>query len=190
MPFKMFRVNSAAELDSAPVALTAHYPLEKRDYKPYAQCNLCWNDDALLLRMWAFEVSPPPGSELKALLYLWEERPDTALAVTMEPEEKCAFSLYRDGEFQIVSPPEGFHLHPHSGEDLQGIYWGGLVTLPKSWLAQWGKVRLKAGAVIPGNFYKLCPGPEMAHQGSAFPVDFLENPFDRESMEEFLVVSY
>ncbi|MGI6404516.1 MAG: hypothetical protein ACOX0K_10010 [Oscillospiraceae bacterium] len=190
MPFKMFRVNSAAELDSAPVALTAHYPLEKRDYKPYAQCNLCWNEDALLLRMWAFELSPPPSSQLMALLYLWEEQPHTALAVTMEPEEICTFSLYKQGVFQPIEPPQNFRLHPHSGEDLQGVYWGGLATLPKRWLEQWGEVPLKAGAKMWGNFFKLCPGPEMAHQGSAFPADFLGDPFDRKSMEQFLVVSY
>ncbi|HHY52306.1 MAG TPA: hypothetical protein GX499_03575 [Clostridiales bacterium] len=190
MPFKMFRVNSAAELDSAPVALIANYPLEKRDYKPYAQCNFCWNEEALFLRMWAFELTPPPGSRLTALLYLWEEQLQKALAVTMEPEEKCTLSLYENGAFQPVEPPEGFRLHPHSGEDLQGVYWGGLATLPKSWLEQWGRVPLQAGAVMRGNFFKLCPGPEMAHQGSAFPADFLGNPFDRESMEPFLVVSY
>lgn len=190
MPFQIFRVQNAAQLDSAPVALIAHYPLEKRDYKPYAQCNLCWSEDALLLRMWAFELSPPPGSRLMALLYLWGEQPEIALAVTMEPEEPCSFSLYEEDSFHPIAPPEGFRLHPHSGEDLQGVYWGGLAALPLSWLAQPGKIELEAGAALYGNFYKLCPGPERAHLGSAFPADLSHRPFGREKAEELRMVSY
>lgn len=189
MSFQIFKVKNAAELDSAPVALISSYPLEERDYKPYAQCNLCLSGDSLLLRMWAFELSPPAGSNLMALLYLFEDKPSVALGVTLRPGEECGFSLYEGGEFSPLAPPEGFRLHPHSGEDLQGVYWGGLAALPLEWLAGMGTPRLRGGDAIAGNFFKLCPGPQMAHYGSFFPADFLGNPYDLKSMGELLVVS-
>lgn len=189
MPFSVFRVKGAAQLDAAPVAVVTHYPLERRDYKPYAQCNLCLEEESLLLRMWAFEVSPPEGSELRAVLYLFAERPELAFQAVITPQGGYRFSLREGDRETALEPPPSFHLHPHSGEDLQGVYWGGLAVLPLEWLRQVGKTALETGASFAGNFFKLCPGPVMAHQGSYFPADFTQNPFGREGMGEFTVRS-
>ncbi len=170
MLFRVFRVGGAAELDGAPVALIGDYPLERRDYKPFAQCNLCLTATHFLLRMWAFEVSPQPGSELRAVLYLFEDKPGTALTVAVHPEREPAFGLYRaGGEARPLPPPPGLQPHPHSGEDLQGVYWGSLLALPLGWLGSLGR---PAAASFRGNFYKLCDGDCMPHKGSCFPADF------------------
>ena len=189
MSFKVFPISNLAELESLPVALIAHYPTERRDYKPYAQCNICLDGHTLFLRMWAFEVSPPPGSCLRCLLYIFPGREYTALSVTIGPDNTSSFTLLENGGEQAVNPPEGFIAHPHNGEDLQGIYWGSLIPLPIDWLQSLGgAVNTQAGSRFYGNFYKLCPGPKMAHSGSFFAANFPENPFRRESMGEFLVV--
>lgn len=190
MPFKITAIPDPAQLDSAPVALIADYPLERRDYKPYAQCNLCLAPQGLVLRMWAFEVSPPPGSILRAVLYLFADRPAAALTIALTPAGDCTFALWEGGAETPIPGPEGFKLHLHSGEDLQGVYWGGLVVLPLEWLAQLGKPALSPGESIPGNFYKICPGPQMEHWGSWHPADFPAAPYEKESMGELLVVSY
>jgi len=190
MSFKVFRLQSLSELDTLPVAVIKHYPLEKRDYKPYAQCNICLDDQSLFVRMWAFEVSPPQGSELRGVFYLFPAQPELALALSMRPDGSCAFSLLEEGEPRAINPPPGFVLHPHSGEDLQGVYWGGLAVLPFDWLESLGgQLNLEGGAEFSGNFYKLCPGPQMAHSGSFFPADFICAPYTRDSAGLFVVAT-
>jgi len=176
MPFKVFRVSSLSELDSLPVATIKHYPLEKRDYKPYAQCNICLDGASLFVRMWAFEVSPPQGSELRGVFYLFREQPELVFVLSIKPDGSCAFSLEAEGGVfeRAINPPPGFVLHPHNGEDLQGVYWGGLAALPLDWLESLGgPLNLEDGSgEFYGNFYKLCPGPEMAHSGCFSPADY------------------
>ena len=190
MSFKVFRISALSQLDSLPVAVIKDYPLEKRDYKPYAQCNICLDERSLFVRMWAFEVSPPEGSELRGVFYLFPARPGAALVVSMSPDSGCDFFMLEDGKERAINPPQGFAVHPHNGEDLQGIYWGGLAALPLDWLASLGgSLSLGAGSAFPGNFYKLCPGPESGHKGSYFPADFFGNPYCEKNMGGFLVVS-
>jgi len=189
MPFKVFRITAPSELDSIPVAVIKDYPLETRDYKPYAQCNICLDDKSLFLRMWAFEVSPPDGSELRGVFYLFPDRPGLALAVSMRPDHGCNFFLLEDGKQRGINPPQGFTAHPHNGEDLQGIYWGSLAVMPIDWLKSLGgRVSLGAGDAFCGNFYKLCPSAEWEHKGSYFPADFSGDAFSEKSMGEFLIV--
>jgi len=190
MPFKVFHLGSLSELDTLPVAVIKDYPLEPCDYKPYAQCNICLDGTSLFVRMWAFELSPPEGSELRGVFYLFPQRPEIALVVSMRPGGSCAFSLLEGGELHPINPPQGFLLHPHSGEDLQGVYWGGLAALPLDWLESLGgPLRLEGGSEFAGNFYKLCPGPEMAHCGSYFPADFGGDPYAGGSLGAFAVAS-
>ena len=194
MAFKVFRIAAPSEIDSVPVAVIKHYPLEKRDYKPYAQCNLCLCEDGLLLRMWAFEVSPPEGSELCAVLYLFPDKPDAALSVSLRPEGLYEIALLRGDASRFWrhdDPPPGFVLAPHSGEDLQGVYWGATAALPLDWLREvGGKVSLEPGESLRGNFYKLCPGPDWAHSGSFFPADFAADRFGAANMGELVVAAW
>ena len=42
--------------NSLPAAKIINYPLEKADYKPYAQARLCISNDDLHIQMLAFEL--------------------------------------------------------------------------------------------------------------------------------------
>ena len=44
--------------NSLPAAKIINYPLEKADYKPYAQARLCVSNDDLYIQLLAFEVDP------------------------------------------------------------------------------------------------------------------------------------
>ena len=48
--------------NSLPAAKIINYPLEKADYKPYAQARLCVSNDDFYIQLLAFEVSPEEKS--------------------------------------------------------------------------------------------------------------------------------
>lgn len=199
-PYLVSRVQDRPNYDSAPVAKIVDYPLEERDYRPFAQCILCCGGDTLYLRMWAFEVSPPPTSALRCVLYLYPEKPRLAVCVTIEhgggDQVWTELRPLEDGkparpDASRLAPPLGITCRPHNGEDLQGVYWGMTVTLPVRKLEELGgATALAPGAVFPGNFYKLCEDGRFAHLGSWHPADFPADPYSRGSMGDFAVISY
>ena len=185
MDFKICTIGSLAEMESLPVAKIVDYPLEKRDYRPFAQAIICRNTTHLLLRLWAFEVTPPQGSELRAVLYLFSDRPDTALQVRLTadgdtPRYRVAMATGTGEE-----PLANVGFRSWCGEDLQGIYWGGQVAIP---LEEIGKLP-QPGQLFDGNLYKLCEAPGHAHQGSFFPAQWA-NPFAPASMGPMQIVEY
>ena len=201
MAFKVSKIKGAPVYDSLPVAKIVTYPLEKRDYKPFAQNILCASDDYLHLQIWAFEVNPSPGSRLECVLYLFAGKPDTALAVVAVPKGEAApdiigCCLIKDGGELPVAPEiteklQGIRVHPHNGEDLQGVYWGYSIDIPISLLEEWGgKTLLNPGDTFPGNFYKICIDEPNVHMGCFYKADFNGNPYLPESCGRFEVVRY
>ncbi len=201
MSYKVSHVNGEPNFDSLPVAKVAVYPLEPRDYRPFAQHIMCVSDTCLHLRMWAFEVNPLPGSRLECVAYLFEKAPDTALAVVAVPTidnnpDVVGCCLLKDGSELPVSPAleqklQSINVHPHNGEDLQGAYWGCTIDIPLPLLEEWsGKTFLATGKRFPGNFYKICVEEPQIHLGSWHEANFNSNPYLLESMGEFEVVEY
>ena len=203
MTFKVSRVEGEPRYDSLPVAKITDYPLEQRDYKPFAQVSMCVSERFLHLRMWAFEVNPQPESGLEAVLYLFREKPGTALAVVAVSDDAESDSsmllgvfLLRDGQEQAT--PKQIErrfceilLHPYNGEDLQGVYWGYTVDIPLSLLEEWGGgLLLNPGDSFPGNFYKICDAGPRPHSGSFFPADFMGNGYLPASCGTMEVVTY
>lgn len=200
-PYKVSKVTGEPNFDAVPVAKIIDYPLERRDYKPFAQCILCLGDTRLSLRMWAFEVSPPETSALQCVLYLYPDRPELALSVRLEHSggETVAVSVrpMEDGRERQPSAKAkaalsgGMTASPHNGEDLQGVYWGMTVSLPLAALELLGgPTALTPGRSFPGNFYKTCADERFAHLGSYFPAAFPHSPYGPVSMGPFQVVSY
>ena len=68
MDFKISIIEGQPIWDALPVGKIIHYPLEKRDYRPFAQVRMCVNQTDLFLRMWAFEARPSAQSALIARL--------------------------------------------------------------------------------------------------------------------------
>lgn len=205
MQLKPYMVGIVAEepnFDALPVAKITNYPLEPRDYKPFAQSILCVGMDRLYLRMWAFEVSPAPTSTLACVIYPNPTRRELAVCLRIEHGEgdrvDTSVLLLENGravELDAALQDELKHLterHPHNGEDLQGVYWGETLALPLDLLERLVEQRhaFRPGIEMPGNFYKLCADKRFAHQGSLFPARFPDAPFGLESMGCFRIVNY
>lgn len=187
MQYNVSSIPGAPQFDSLPIAKITRYPLEERDYKPYAQCILCVGRDVLTLRMWAFEVSPSGASRLRCVLYLYPDSPGRALCVDILPSEQVSVQILEDGE-PAGEPVADAALRPLSGEDLQGVYWGGTVELGLDALGC--AAALAPGSRLRGNFYKLCAEEPYIHAGSCFPADFTSNPYTVDNMGVFQVVAY
>ncbi len=179
--------------DSLPAAKIINYPLEKADYKPYAQARLCISNDDFYLRMLAFEVAP----EKKSLV---------GAALSFFPEEDGGtkyfwFSTNREGELLCkyidetskteIDISKKVAVRIFSGEDEQGVYWSSSFTMPLSLVESLCGVHyLEPGHKVKGNFYKYCDG-ERPHYGSFYDVDFTDmNPFGSRYFGDFELVEY
>lgn len=180
MAFKVCRFSGAPDFETLHAAKLTDFPLERRDYKPFSQARICFSAEGLHVQFHCFEAESLPQSAIRAFLRL-------------PAAELVEFTLYADGQYRILlrgeSLPEGVLL-PFSGEDLQGVYWGGTFTLPMEVLETRLGYTPKAGDSFTGNFYKLCEAREKPHYGSFFPADF-SRPLDApENMGGFLVIDY
>ena len=183
--YRVCTVQDRAGLDALPVAKIIDYPLEERDYRPFAQNILCRLPGGYRLRMWAFEVSPGEDSELRAVLALFGNTGASLHArVWIEGEPRHQVTLYRNGE---ELPVEDCEFRNYGGEDLQGVYWGGEFFFRDELLeALAGPVLKQPGQGFPGNFYKICPDK---HYGSFSPVNW-DDPYGADSMGRFVIVEY
>lgn len=199
--YKVSRVEGEPVFDSLPVAKIIHYPLEKRDYRPFAQCIFCVSGQKLFVRMWAFEVSVMPTSALECVLCLYPDKPERAICLRVEHgggnDVETSVRLLEDGKELPVDPKvkqaatDCLEYHPHNGEDLQGVYWGATLSLPWNAVEQLGgKVDPGGLKSFPGNFYKTCRDEKFAHYGSYFPAEFPQNPYGLSSMGAFDLIAY
>lgn len=180
MAFKVCCLPGSPDFETLHAAKLTDFPLEKRDYKPFSQARICFSGEGLHVQFHAFEAESLPQSEIRAVLRL---TPDSVLEL----------SLFADGRWHILSGgapvPEGI-LQPFSGEDLQGVYWGGTFTVPCRALERCFAFAPRPGTAFAGNFYKLCQAPEKPHYGSFFPADF-RRPLDAaENLGELIVIDY
>lgn len=186
-----FKISSLADLsgaDSLMVAKITDYPLEKAEYKPFAQAHLCTLPQGLAVQMWAFEVEPAKQSSLRVVL-------------AANQKDMVSAQLWADGRLEVLSGRDAAHLSPCAGlatlqplwgEDLQGRYWGGSLVFDRAQLeAMWGPHCLEPGSVLRGNLYKLSTDAKKPHCGSLFPAAFAEgDPYGAGSLGEFEIVSY
>lgn len=173
-------------MDALPIYKIIDYPLEQRDYKPFAQVRLCVTPTHLVLELWAFEMHPRPESRLRAVF------------TTRESQELLFVECWATGRTDCwVRTPAGDRSvtvtsHSLGGEDLQGVYWGAGVHLPRTLLeGQFGRSCVQVGGILLGNVYKLSDSPEKPHKGSLFPADFAGGrEYALPSMGEFQIVNY
>lgn len=173
-------------MDALPTYKITDYPLEPRDYKPFAQTRLCMTPGELVLEMWAFEMNPRPESHLVAVF------------TTQSSQNLLFVESWSGGEVNcFVRTPSGQRpltiiSHSLRGEDLQGFYWGSTVSVPKSLLEElFGKGSASVGHTLLGNLYKLSDSREKSHKGSLHPADFANGrEYGLSSMGEFKIVNY
>lgn len=179
--------------DSLPVAKIVTYPLERRDYKPFAQARICISPKSVWVRMWAFEALPSDTSSLSVCLNLFPEKSDTFIMLAVNHMGKVSS---KTGIGQKHAPLAEQMILPrvklfHS-EDLQGLYWGVVFELPRTILEKlYGTNELKAGRIAKGNFYKTDTGECSEHYGCFYSVDFCDNnPYGSKFFGDFELVEY
>jgi len=155
MPYQVSYVQGEINFEALPVAKITKYPLEKADYKPYAQCCICAGPQGFSLRMWAFEVFASAESEILASLGVVENSPDELLIRVIGDNPVRV-------EASVGGVPVEVQSQPHNGEDLQGVYWGAQIFVP--YTAE--MVPIKPGVSFPGNFYKRRTDKPREHTGS------------------------
>lgn len=179
--------------NSLPAAKIINYPLEKADYKPYAQARLCISNDDLHLQMLAFEVKPEDKSVVGAALAFFPEEDGGKRYFWFSTNRRgdlfCKFINEADGTETDVTKCVAVRIY--SGEDEQGIYWCSNFTLPLSVVEKFCGVHyLEPGHKMKGNFYKLCDG-KRPHYGSYYPTDFTDlNPLKSRYFGDFELVTY
>lgn len=179
--------------NSLPAAKIIDYPLEKADYKPYAQARLCISNDDLYIQLIAFEVTP-------------EEKSLVGAAIAPFPDDDGGkryfwFSTNRGGAFvcKFIDEENGsetdisknISVRIYTGEDEQGVYWCSNFTLPLSVVEKFfRKSYLVPKHKMKGNFFKLCDG-ERPHYGSFYPTDFKDtNPLGSRYFGDFELTLY
>ncbi len=192
MAFKISTLSDGAELESLSVAKIISYPLEKAEYKPFAQGRLCVTPKGLVVQLWAFEVTPSPRSSLAVAL----QKPGGPLLVAeIFSDGKLLIKQGTDSENLIVGSDDDRlcpTIEPFWGEDLQGVYWGSIMTFSFEELELfWGNGCLDDKQSLRGNLYKLSDDPEKPHRGSFFSADFSgSNFFGVTSLGRMDIVSY
>lgn len=141
---------------SLPAAKIIDYPLEKRDYRPFAQVQLALGAHALFARLISFETRPDPASRL-TLLFAF-------------PAGRAGLSVTAGGELQTLPPTLDIQKRETAGEDLQGIFWGAECVLPRAELERLAGRALAPGDTLYGNVFKTSEGGAMPpHFGCLYP---------------------
>lgn len=189
MAFKVRLFPGEPDYETLHVAKLTTFPLEKRDYKPYSQARVCFSHGGLSLQLLAFEAEPLPQSELRAVFRFTGDEP--ALTLSIHADRRMRILRGEEEVTTVLVAAEAASLHMFTGEDLQGVFWGGNLFLSaavmKTYYPRFSPVK---DAVFTGNLYKLCEGPEKPHSGCFYPADF-SKPLDApENLGEFVVIDY
>lgn len=171
-------VEREPDYGSLPAAKIIDYPLEERDYRPFAQAQLALGPSSLFVRLIAFETHPDPESRMGLLLRLLKG---------------CFWlSASAGGELQLL-PDMPVQQHRIAGEDLQGIFWGMECALPRARLEALLGAPLGPGVQVQGNILKTGVQPE--HFGCLYPCRPVYSPEGLSALEEkdfgpFCIVGY
>lgn len=186
MPYLICSQLTTPKLDTLPTYKITHYPLESRDYKPFAQAKICIIPQEMLIQMWAFEMIPQPESCLQAVFTIPSSQ--NLLVLTAQAGGKCTC---------VIRGPDGDKpldaiVHAFNGEDLQGIYWGITIHLRRAFVEKaLGHGCTEVGSILRGNFYKLSNSIKKPHKGSLYPADFAGGrEYALPSLGEFKIVAY
>lgn len=173
MAFKVRIFPGTVDYEALHAAKLTDYPLESRDYKPFAQGRICFAQQGLHIQLLSFEAAPLPDSQLRAVLRF--------------PGQAQALEVAIYGDRRPAEGPRGMAFQPFSGEDLQGVYWGGNITISPE---QYAPFTPGAQAVFQGNFYKICRNPARPHYGSYLPIHWELPLDDPKNLGEFLCIDY
>ncbi len=190
MPFKISAVPGAPVWDTLPVAKITNYPFENEAFKPFAQVRACVSNFGLQLRMWAFETKKRPQSYMLAALAL-SENLSRVLYISVYADSKVRVAVKDNDSYILLN--ENVSADFFDGEDLEGIYWGSVITISHEIIAKYfDGLKLCPGHSFKGNFFKLCVDPEFDHAGcfSYADVPASVGIFDERRFDTFTIVEY
>lgn len=174
------------KFEALPTYKITCYPLERRDYRPFAQAQVCRTPTLFSVRLWAFEAMPRPVSRVEAV-FAAANRGGLLRVVGWADGRRRVSLRCADGTERDIAAAA----HPMAGDDFQGEYWGVSVGIPREEAEEALGVSLEPGAVVPGNFYKRSDDPEKPHHGSCWPADFSGGrEYGPTSLVPFTVVRY
>ena len=153
------------DMDGVSVAKIKNYPLEKEDYKPFAQFRAAISEKGLHIKMTSFEAKP---DEHSTLAFVAADTADSEKLIVAAVDNKGNLAAeVTDGSIKKLISAE-IPVRRFVGEDLQGIYWGAEVTVTAEFIPDFENLKKKG---LNGNFFKLCRSGRV-HFGSFFPYDF------------------
>lgn len=173
-------------MEILPIYKITDYPLENRDYKPFAQMRTCLTPTNLILEMWAFEMVPTPESCLTAVFSV-SNSDKLLFAECLSGGKTCCYVKTPSGRksLSVIS-------HSLKGEDLQGIFWGIRFEIPRTIFTQtFGEQVLDCGNTLLCNIYKLSANADKPHKGSLYPADFAGGrEYALGSLAPFKIINY
>lgn len=167
--------------DRISVIKITKYPFEQKAFKPFAQARLCYKrGNGLIVKMLAFEVAPPlricvngdleiyKDSVLSVVLGENNRSNLTGIAITFNKNGNYIIQKIVDEKKEILQ--EKIKIDSFSGEDLQGIYWGGCFIIPNNLLKKYLNIDLDKENILNLNFIKSCSNKQYFHCGGFIPV--------------------
>lgn len=194
MSFKVSLVDRAI-WDEMEVFKIIEFPFARDAYKPFSQARICIVAGSnITFRVWSFEAKPRIDSLLAFLLNPFKSSSSEYIKIIFKCDK--TFEVYfgdpKSGIEKLKINDDEIIMTPFEGEDLQGIYWGGEVTITKKLLFMlYGKDTFINGDIMSGNIYKYCLTGEKNHFGTLFPVTTPEPEIDApQCFGDFLIVNY
>lgn len=189
MPFKISIHDINPAFESLPVVKITNYPLEKREYKPYAQARFCFVCGDFKMQLLAFETTPDPQSRL-ICSFNFNPIQNKLFMVDITNYNEYNFTVIDNGvEHKFPIDNNAFSII--HGEDLQGIYWGANICIKKELIFEIFEVCVSKNMNLKGNFFKVCTSNTCSHYGCLYPTDFFDsNPFGNAFLGDFTTVKY
>ena len=177
---KIIRAN-ALELDFETIGVLKiiDYPLEKRDYKPYAQARLALTEASLSLELLSFEAKPSPKSCLTLALAPSKKFLAEPFVVSIFAEKSLKRSRDFEGEIRC---------HFFEGDDLQGVFWGARLEIPLEELEGYFGEAIESKIFM--GIYKTCQEKPFVHYGSLFPTDWSVKNYIPTGMREAEIINF
>lgn len=189
MTYKISKINNdEANFEAIPVFKIIDYPMEERDYKPYAQARAVMGKSYFHIQLLAFEVNPLKESALEVVMNFFPGEYNKSMYVAINGDKTLRYGACND-DGSVKPFSFDIRAHFYEGEDLQGIYWGADLRISRMSIEEfYGEDVI--GSDFLGNIYKTCTKKPNEHYGSLFPTNFERGYLSKDNFGNFTVISY
>lgn len=188
MTYKISKIyNDEVNFEAIPVFKIIDYPLEERDYKPYAQARVAMGENHLHIQLLSFEVTPLKESAIEFVMNFFPDEYNKSMYVAIKGDKTLCYGACNDGNIEQF--PFDIRAHFYEGEDLQGIYWGADLRISRMSIEEFYN-KDNIGSDFIGNIYKTCNVSPNEHYGSLFPVNWQSGYLSQSNFGKFTIISY